>query len=365
MIACVVLCSCVIDSPSLERLPCPCDEARGWSCDTERNICIRGGVPHCGIAGAVPGSIEIEELRAAWGTGESIRWEWTTPTDPSEVVSYELVVGQSEDDVLDLVNVTRLEEDDHPELRGRLGSGTISSVSATSLTPNTPYFARLFARDIAGGLSCSNIAAGRTTEVLGGELILFDDENVVPACDCPAFDPDVDPRPEDCGSRFVESPSSFEGSAHVELGVNCQSYNDAPVAVCQEVPPDQAAASCFEFVKLKGLDAGRGAMRQSDFDRTAFVEFAIQIIDSTDSYWSEARLRPTSLEPGRSFPVSPPVSLTADGSFHLVQLPLREFRHDGEALRWEDLADGYAVFQVGGEFSNGARVLIDSVRVRW
>ena len=289
------------------------------------------------------GAILLHELRAAWSTPNQIRWVWEVEGEESDFVAYELVLGPTEQDVLDRSAATTLfDATRNPELGVFIVPRTFQAlvVEATTtdlLATDTTYYAQLHVRDTAGTASTSNVAIGRTNPLPNYEIVLLA-EGDSPGYSIPA-------------SYVVDTVAPYAGAEHF-------SY----VHVC-------GMPTCSENLQRQDLVIDLAEIRRGDFETTAYVEFAASLQDSIPWWYGGVYFF---LGGQESVSTYSGWQMAPDGVYRLIQAPLDAFVYPGEAgpqddvpMLYEDLAPGLTGFMIGGHWSEGATVRIDEVRIRW
>jgi hypothetical protein len=289
------------------------------------------------------GAIVVHELRAVWSTPNQIRWQWDVAGEEEDFVAYELVVGQSEADVVERAEGTILFDGQrNPELGvlvlPRTFQGLVVTATTTDLLePDTVYYAQLLARDTSGAESLSNVALARTNPPPSYEIVLLA-EGDSPGYSVPS-------------TYVVDTVAPYAGAEHF-------SY----VHTCPE--PD-----CWENLQRQGLAFDLSQIREGDFETTAFLEFATSLQDSIPSWYGGAQLW---FGDADDLTVYAGWQLAPNGEYRLIQAPLAAFVYPGGqgveddvSLEYPALAAGVTAFVVGGHWSDGATVRVDEARLRW
>lgn len=284
-------------------------------------------------------AVAVGNLRATWGTPNTIRWDWEAQGDPDRLLAYELVVGTSEDDVLSGGGSTVVwTEEQNPEL-GRFllprtgGEDPVVFTATDALEPDTRYYAQLIARDTAGNATVSNIAAGRTSQPPVDEIVIIADENTA-GFSIP-------------GTFALSSERPFAGT---------QGYRYE--SVCE------GQAECWENLRRQEILLDVGAISQGSFGTTAYFEVALAIESETTPWWCSFWLWYDGSSADRLASYDAWTGRTG-GDYRVIQVPLRAFLIQGEPTPYDELSFGLYGFNVGGPWSDGAVVYVDELRLRW
>ncbi len=303
-------------------------------------------------------AVVVSNLRALWTTPNSIQWEWTvSDASPDQLASYELVVGPEESDVTG--RTPRAEIWDarrNPEL-GRyllLNTPGVTKVSSTITfghAPATDHWGQLVAIDQAGRRSFTAVVRARTG-------IAVDQITLVP--DAP------------CASGCTTLPTWYERSTQ---GANEGAACHRAFICCDAEPvPDKRVcdrvSSCYENLRIQHLPAQLGRLTAGAFASSAFLEFAVAHRSPVQSAWSQTWLTIGDFDCGfKCIFIYQGFTFPPDGTYRTFQIPLRHLRNRyGLLLSFEEMrARKFTVaeFAVGGNWTAGAEVRVDSIRVRW
>ena len=341
----LIVSACTAGELKLDGKSCPCLEAEGWVCDTARNVCVH---PSTGSSGSGGGAIGVGTLNVAWATPNGIRWEWEPSGSPDAFQSYEMVVGESEEDVANRTPTARTyDADTNPELGVYLlpRTGQLDEVRATitdGLDFDTPYFGQLIATDTVGGQTRSNIAGARTNVKPGPNSILLFDE-MLPA-GTTLWPPEL----------TLETDKPYAGTASLRY---------------TQPAPECFDAGCFFYQNLHvdygtPFDGLQAMISQSAFTTPAFVELAIADDAPTPSFWSNAWISFGACSQCNAS--IQPLTFRADGQYRIIQIPLRALAFPSGPLVYDDLKNPITEFDLGGDWAaEGTHVWIDAIRVNW
>ncbi len=338
--ACVVFlaAACRIADVSLEGHPCPCvDET--WVCASTSKLCVRG-------------QVALSGFEAAWTTPNTIGWSWKAE-HLDRLSAYELVVGTSRDAVERRTGDARVwTAKENPELafaslpRSGVGDPVLSTLTDEH-EPNTTYFGKLVAIDDKGVPSSTTVATASTTPAAANRIDVFADALPPSALTIP-----------DTVTVACDSASAFAGSrCHLSYMGEC----DAAMG---------GSGTCIENLRIFGIDLSLAPIRANDFDRLAFVEFAMAVDPPAQSFWSHVWLAFDEFDDAcETCWAYDPWTPRADGRYRRVQLPLRAFHglHRPEVPFTRSATEGRRLsqFAIGGTFVRGTRVRIDEISIRW
>jgi hypothetical protein len=306
----------------------------------ELNPAFDPSIPAGSASGFDPegAAVRVTNLRATWSTPNGIRWDWDAEGEPDALLAFELVVGATEQDVLERSAATRTWTDaENPEL-GRFvlphGLAEIPVVFTVTdeLEPDTIHHAQLVATDTAGRQAMSNVAAGRTTLSPVGEIVIMSD---------------VDTAGDSLPSTFVL------GTDRPFAGSSAYSYE----SVC-------GGMECYENLRRQGLMLDLSPVSEGAYATTAYFEVALAVENGSTSWWSDLWTWYDGTSTDRIGRYNG-WTARADGNYRVLQVPLRAFEIDGEPVPYEELAHGLYGFNVGGYWSDGAVVRVDELRIRW
>lgn len=291
-----------------------------------------------GADGGSGAAVSVTNLRASWGTPNTIRWDWDATGEADDLLEFELVVGPSEQAVLDADSTTTTwNEAVNPELgRFLLPNATdqepVTFTATDGLLPDTIYHAQLIATDTAGRRTVSNVAAGRTIETPINEIVIMSD---------------VETAGFSIPDTFVlSSARPYAGDASYRYESSC---------------PDQG--QCWENLRRHEIGVDVSAISIGAFATSAYFEVALAIEGGATPWWCDLWL---AYDPD-------PELLThyngwtarADGQYRVLQVPLREFMLNGAPIPFEELSKGLFEFSVGCPWSDDSVVYVDELRFRW
>ncbi len=290
-------------------------------------------------AGTGSPAIDVGELRAGWTTPNQIRWDWDASGEQNGFFAYELVVGPSEQDVLDESEATYLwTSADNPELAHYLlpktgGADPVVSTTTVGHDPDTVVYARLRARDTAGGVSYTNVAQARTTVPPSREIVLIADADT-PGYSIPA--------------EFVLS------NDRPYAGPSCYRWQ----ANCGGEP------ECWENLRRQEMSLDLSQISTGNYLTTAHLELALAVEGTATTWWCDVYLwyDGSSTEKIASYNAW---TAKVDGEYHLLQVPLRVLAMGDTPAPPSELAFGLFGFNVGCLWSDGAVVRVDEMRIRW
>lgn len=315
----------------LSDKPCPC--APGWLCVS--GLCVNG-------SDGQPGRITVGDLRSDWQTPNVIHWRWSIAGDPTDFAELQLVVAETQEDVLERGPTARVfDQESRPALgayyRRRTGGDddAVESVHTDGHEPSTRYFAQLVAFDTGGHITRSNVAMVTTQAPPIDGLVLFDDGERIGGYGLPA------------DSWAVSDERPFAGERHLTYTHPCPS-----------------GAACYDNARRH--DLGLGPLAYSGGTHAlAYLEMRVAIDGTVAADWCEIGLHLTRVEGGGrdNFGLQPVVPL-ADGEYHLLQVPLTALG-SGRLTYERATATTVDGFRIGCNFVAGTRVHIDEVAIRW
>lgn len=280
---------------------------------------------------------------AEWTTPNTIRWGWEVAGQETDFLNYELVVAESAADALARTGTARvITKREAPELAFFVLPGTSDAVVATTsyqLTPDKEYFAQLVVYDIHGGVAQSAVASGRTLAEPQNELFFFADSVVA--------------------GDYTIPDTLVADAVNPYAGTHCLRY-DADICF--------APGNCFENLRVQGNVRDMSFVDDAIFGRM-LAELTISLDKSEPSYWSELRLLVgDKANTSQLYGVSR-ITIAADAQYHLIQVPLaalHPFSDESKpALSVTTLREGVFELGIGGQWSEGALVRIDQLRLRW
>jgi len=290
---------------------------------------------------AAMAAIQVSQLGVIWSTPNTIRWRWKADGQAARFKAYTLVVAASEADVLGRGPSARVwTAVDNPEL----GQFTLPNTSAndpvlSTITdlhqPDTTYHAQLIATDVDGRTSTSQVATGRTIPPSKNQQVLFTEQNTA-GYSIPA------------SLQYTkDSSKAYQGSYYYSYLSSCTG----------------GETQCFENLRRQGLAISLASISAQDLASTAYYEVAVAC-QGAPSYWSQARLM-FGASGNATLWLNGGWTLRCDDAYRLLQIPLRFFDNAGQPLPVSELGRNLYEFNVGGDWSDGARVRVDEVRIRW
>ena len=308
----------------------------------EINPAFDPSIPASGDGGGMldgDAAIAVGNLRATWATPNIIRWDWDADGDSDELLAFELVVGPTEQSVIDRdATTTTWTEADNPEL-GRFllpktgGEEPVVFTATDGLAPDTVYHAQLHATDTAGRESISNVAGGRTAPPPVGEIVIMSDEDTAGQSIPDAF--------------VLDSERPYAGAFAYRYEASC---------------PEELV--CWENLRRHGVDIDLSAISEGAFATTAYFEVALAIEGGTTPWWCDLWLAYESCG-GDCLAHYGGWTARADGEYRVLQVPMRAFNLRGEPTAYEELANGLFEFSVGCPWSDSSVVRVDELRFRW
>ncbi len=295
-------------------------------------------------------AVQVSELRAQWATPHQIRWAWDADGDPDGLLHYELILGPSAAAVRARGPQTRRVGPEHNAELSRFLLPKTTSVDRVQGTtteyhqPRTQVFAQLVATDTSGNTSASNVAGIWTQELPTHELVVLDESGVAGVSIPPGFE-----LADDFPSR---------GTAHYRYDVDCE-----------------ARAECWIVMRRAGLGVAipSDTLSEGNYNTTAYLQLAVAVVGATPPWWSEIWIWYTDAAHSTSDADLSRIALFAgftahaDGDYHVLEVPLRAFtRWKGQSVPYDEVVRfGLDMIGVSGSWTDGARIYVDDVRVRW
>jgi hypothetical protein len=361
----LTLVGCVAPSVDLSGKHCPCGD--GYACGTD-DTCL-----------ALGGAIQVSNLRAAWSTPNQIRWNWDASGDPEQFREYQILVATSQAalDPRDATTATRFSVAQNPELDHYLlprtgGEDQVLATTTDLLQPSTLYFAQLLAIDALGRASLSNTVSASTTDPAVNRIVIFEDQKpagyTLPGAPIYALSND---RPFEGTSDFeyVALPPCTDGST---CGM--------PKTTCDPCCAPGSTA-CNQNLRFHQMGLSLNPIGGGTYAKSAYLEFALASDATVPSYWGEAYLWYGDGSANSTSWSMEPLTYRADDQYRVIQVPLRVFaEYDGSgafvgyAPYCQLVAQagqtctppstgGLFGFNVGGLWTVGAKVRIDSIRI--
>jgi hypothetical protein len=334
LVAALAFVGCTIPDLDFTGKQCPCPD--GWSC-------VAGACARAAATDGPVGRITVGNLRAAWSTPNSIRWEWDVAGSKDDFGEFQLTVASQPPGAggsmtwTSAVNVElgRLYLP-NPNGNEDLVTGTITDQHDT----DTTYVATLVALDSSGNRSVSNQAQTATTVQLTHTITFF--SNATP----PGY-----PLPPPI---VVAQGCGISGSA-------CLSYTPSadPMCMAEACSPGMC---CYENLRWQDLNADTSMITQGSFDQIAYYEFYIASTGKAPSYWADVWLY---LNPSGSQKIFTyhPWSYRPDPAFRRVQIPLRALSDGTNLLTHQDLMAGINGFDVGSNWDESGSAYLDEVAI--
>lgn len=292
--------------------------------------------------------MSVEGFQADWAASASIRWEWEPGGLEENFLAYELVIGESIEDVENREGTARVFTAlNNPELgtfllprtdsAGDLVRGTITD----GLTPSTSYIAQLVVIDTSLCEFKSPVSARATHVDPPEEIVIFRDSVPHGSYALP--------------SNFLPAEDD-DGSGYHLL------YLPADDPECSP-----SSTICGNNLRYQDLNIDLSRISAGAFASTALFEFELSVDSESSSFWSEAGLAFESCA-GR-YTLNPwTMPPRTDGA--IVQFPLRVL------MRWVDdddvpldhgvLTSGpLCGFRIFGQWNRDATVRIDEIRIRY
>jgi hypothetical protein len=335
--------ACTISDLDLAGRPCPCLD--GWVCDP--------GTQTCRTLASDEGAVDVVSFKADWSTPNAIRWSWEVSGSEADFHAYELVLGESHEEVAQRTRV--FTGDENPELdRFTLprtdGEDPVISTITRGLVPDTEYFAQLLVFDTANKMSSSaNVAQKRTALAPIDSIEIMADQApptlgwVQPMC-------------------LTLDDQAFAGSQAYGYAHRCDRvWNDVVQeymvqATCNA--PQEPQPECWENLFLEGMAMPIDASRfTAGAYEAAYLEFVLRIDDSHHAWWASTGLRPVGF--GTALPGFFGITFRASGEYELYQFKLSTL------LSHEQILAGLETFFVGGAWEDGATIHFDEVFIRW
>ncbi|MBS2013424.1 MAG: hypothetical protein JST00_11080 [Deltaproteobacteria bacterium] len=345
---------CSVAALDLAGKKCPC--ATGYECDVPRDTCVPVGtlvadseppdvrVVDSGTEASAPAPLVlVSDLRAAWATPSSMRWEWKVLGDKKSFRAYEVVVGKSEKDVATrAAGVDVLRGAEHPELdlfdaRGGATNGPFTMWTTTDGNAPTPKFVQVHATDVNGVVSSTKVVSFANPPFPGRTKVVFD------------------------GVERMARPAAYTfktpagGEANYELVVDCGGANScAQKGELYDLGIDLAAPSAFTAADFDAAFLTfdiEGNVASSTFGSTVGVELGASCAGGA----GVCRFRYagwTQRKSGRT----------------TVQVPLAQLRNDDGPLTYAILQQKnflVQVFELSGRWRDKDALRLYNARIRW
>jgi hypothetical protein len=340
--AALLVAGCTVGPLPVEGTRCPCGS--GAVCDPCTQQCVAEGQPLSSCGNDPSAAIQVSNLRAEWATPNMILWRWdlADSNDPDQLGGFRLVVGESEQDVVDESGSARVfSATDNPELARYFlpranGEDRVLMTLSDGHDPSSLYFARLVASDSLARVSSTEVAQKRTQDPsVRAPIVIFDEPPA--ALSLPA-------------EYALKMGGAYAGEYCFEWqAVNCQ--------------------DCFENLRHYELAMQLDPLISvGGFSTTAYIEFSVEVDGEVPSYWSDVRLKfgPTAAPNNgttggfRGYTIR---TTTDVPGYRTYQVPLRALAADGGLLQYAALADPLQEVSIGGGWDAGASVRIDAVRI--
>lgn len=355
-IAPAALAACVLGDVDLAGKACPC--ASGWTCDTASGTCVRGGAPPGPVGGPDGGDDDASSdgapppeprivpsaFKAAWTTGTTVGWTWSTLGDPADFDHWEIVVAPTLEDLtarslkcrtFGPAQAGELAQFDRVD---RKGHASIPRFFATTYGHGlgAPVFAVLVAVDKQGARSETPVAEAKTLEPTD-QIVVFA-EAAMPG---------------------ESTPATFERSSGAAAAGTFKYSADVACA--------PGEASCYlQLIRRKLEIAFPPTFNQAAFERA----------------WVTMQVAGDVRVPGESTSVSLLVGgpdclacrqtmvgfFDVGETYRAYEAPLRELRNPNGKLTFAVVRQANTFLsgvQLAGTWKAGARVRVDEIRVRW
>lgn len=316
---------------------CPCVE--GWTCNRSRGVCERG----------TGGVVVVSNLRAAWTTAHTVRWEWDadgfyTSLRQPIASSYGLFVGRTREEVerrATLWSATR-----NPELAFNRSGYPVRATITDEHPPDSDVWAQVLAIDKDGKESLSEPARARTTPAPAAGTVVFGDSLPPGAAVNPPW-------------------LTVRNEAGLCRGGACLAGTTPPGCT-------DTAEGCGDNIQFLRLNMTVPAFSRERFERTAVLEFAIATNSAAPPHSSWVWI-----DFGGVMCRLDRLSLRNDDRYHVVQLPLRMFRCNDRPLTFEALDAwrmppgdprsplGLRAININVRVTSGTTVRLDDVALRW
>jgi hypothetical protein len=349
-LAAQLVASCIFD-PSLEGLPCPCQD--GWHCDPFSKTCVEN---------TCEPKLTVSDLTASWATPHSIYWRWKVGGAQSDFVKYEIVLAENEEDLKTRSGSAKVfDASNNPELgffEIPYSDALVETTVTRTLKPNTSYVALLFVTDVGQCETTSEIVQKKTAPPTLSEVVVLGD------------------GPPPAGSRARPDPGSTFDPPENPVRVR---YDGNADTNCLEPPQGQLnKGTCGQPVGIDGLDldvtSTVPAVTAPSFN-DAYLEVEVEVVDSVAPlYFGWVRFLTNSCgEQDRYSFASPEMVIpNVPGQRTLLEAPfsvLANYR-DGVTTPFEfrtiDVANGgtpICGINVGGQKHKDADLLIHRARI--
>lgn len=341
------LSACLVDpQSSAAGKPCPCPDT-GYAC--VEGVCVESVDGGTGGAGQTACLVPAADFRPTWSTPETIRWDWTNLGAQEDFFQYEVVLGETEQDVraeagsAEIVGRTK-----NPELGFYIapregGAVPVVSTITDELEPNRAYFAKLVVTDVKGCRFSTDVVQTTTKLAPVGQVVLFDEQL----------------EAETWGAPLALVPGcGFDGGACLQ----CRART------CLDADADPATWDALRLVQSIDL----GAVPESAFvGGQAFLEIRIALAAPTPNFYTEVIFGDHDHDgPGtirwwgtRRLPVR---AQTSPAAYQKIQLPLSGLTEEGgPPLSFADVQAGFDELQIAGDFLDATEVRLDTIAVRW
>jgi hypothetical protein len=322
---------CTFDDLDHVGKTCPC--ADGYGCDWATNTCVKP-------SGACTSLVGMKDFRIGWTTPNSIAWRWDALGNGADFGGYRLHYGRGEGPNAGS-EVIELSSEQNPELGLWEAPYTgdtflIQLTMAQELEPETLYWARLEARDATGCSYESPIVTATTSQAPPLDqvgLVVFDD----------ALPPNVWTGPAEANDLVKTDPDkAYAGTSYIEW---------------------TSDGTSGENIQIVEYDFPFSTVGEN-IDRSAFLEFAVYLDQSSNSYYSRVFIDGSAPTVWRGARLEG-FTVKADGQYHLFQIPVRAFSMDDGGPLYTG-ADHFQKFGFGcSPFLSGAVIRLDQIRMRW
>jgi len=292
-------------------------------------------------------AVGAADFGADWATSESIRWQWEPVGEADDFLAYELVIGESVEDVERRSGTARVfTSEDNPELGVYLlprtgGEDPVRATITDRLTPATSYVAQLVVTDTALCSFTTPVAAKATHIDPPSEIVIFRDS--VPPGSYP-LPSNFLPEPDEDGGYYLEYVPAEDGEC-------------APTSTM-----------CGDNLRYQGFHIDLSRISAGAFATTALFEFELSVDAESSGFWSDVGL---TFEDQNHIYLFHPWTMRPQCDHVVFQVPLRAlWRTDdtlGEVLldRDEIASSDLVEFRIFGTWNRDAVVRVDEIRIRY
>lgn len=296
------------------------------------------------VPDASSGRVTFDAFEAQWRTPNTITWAFSPKGRAEDFLRYELALSDNRAlveafDPQVVLGPSQVPDLGYFERPYTHRSDRVESAMTIGLSPGTVYYAQMRVFDVAGEYASSEIVAAKTPPRPSRSVPIFSDAH-------PSAFASV--RPPCFSMQSTDAPGH---AAHYQYAVSCAADG---AGTCG---PSADVDRCWENLAFAELTLQLGKLVPSVLNN-GFVEVAVALDDAEPAYYSELWLH----TPAGRFQASP-LSLRADGEFHVYQVPLRAFGAKGQPLTLQDLPE-ISEFMLGANFTRGATIRVGEVLLR-